>query len=212
MADIYPIAILGQVDKAKSSLPLLPTVQISGNTIDSNTIEGDINFIGIQNNIVAPARDPSALLALIDRSKLLQEDSFEYRNMLDELQSFLAARPSRRIIGLEAKLLDGDRIDLVEDALFLENRFARRLAAGQHSPSSNAMFLHCLSAINYSFTTFIRPLIAEGAKPAVIDAAIKLCVVEPIYHELTVVDCSLNVQMVRGMLYFLTGKCHIAWN
>ena len=185
------------------------SVSVTGNTISGNTVDGNLNVIGVQNYIAPQARNPNALLALIARSKVLAEDCQEYRNMVEELQSFLATRP-RKIIGLEAKLQAGGRADLVEDAIYLEGKFTRRLAQGQHSPSTIEMFVHCLSQINLSFSTWIYPLMQSSGKQGV-DAAIKFYVIDPIYEELTSVDCSLSVDLVRGMLYFLTGKCHVVW-
>ena len=212
MSDKFPVALVAPKDRALvASSHMWPGVEITGNCIESNTIRGDLKIIGVQTNIIPQARNPNALIALIERSKRLSEESLEYCNMLDELQSFLTARSDRKIIGLEAKLTGGGRADLIDDALFLEGRFARRLAQGQHSPSSTAMFLHCLSAINSAFSSYIVPLIRTGETFLVVDAAIKLHVVDPVYEELAHVDCSLNIQMVRGMLYFLTGKCHIMW-
>ena len=199
------------VPKQQSVIQHYPSsVNVKGNTISNNSVDGDLIVAGVQNIFQARARNPNALLALIERSKTLAEDSVEYRNMLDELQSFLAIRPGRKIIGLEAKLTGGGREDLIEDAIYLEGKFARRLAQGQHSPSTIAMFLHCLSQINSAFAHYIYPLMQQpGVQP--VDAAIKLHVIDPIYEELAFVDCSLNIDLVRGMLYFLTGKCHILW-
>jgi hypothetical protein len=186
------------------------TINVKDNEISNNSVQGDLNVVGIQNIFQTKTRNPNALLALIERSKTLAEDSVEYRNMLDELQSFLSIRPGRKIIGLEAKLIGGGRADLIDDAIYLEGKFARRLAQGQHSPSTIAMFLHCLSQINSAFASYIYPLMQlPGSQP--VDAAIKLHVIDPIYEELAFVDCSLNVELVRGMLYFLTGKCHVVW-
>lgn len=199
----------------KSDMGLMLTndsaISIADNTIENNAVDGDINVVGNQTNFNITVRSADALLALIERSKQLTLESSEYRNMIEELDSFLENRPSRRIIGLEAKLNTGGRADLVEDALYLENRFARRLARGQHSPSSQALFLHCLSEINSSFCHYIQPLIRSAQPTVAIDAAIKLRVIDPICRELAAVDCSYNSQMISGMLYFLTGKCHIQW-
>jgi hypothetical protein len=199
------------IPKQQSAIQHYPTtVNVKDNEISNNSVNGDLIVAGVQNIFQTRARNPNALLALIERSKTLAEDSVEYRNMLDELQSCVAIWPGRKIIGLEAKLMGGGREDLIEDAIYLEGKFARRLAQGQHSPSTIAMFLHCLSQINSAFAHYIYPLMQQsGVQP--VDAAIKLHVIDPIYEELAFVDCSLNIDLVRGMLYFLTGKCHILW-
>jgi len=183
---------------------------IRENTITENQVAQDL-VVGSQIKFVVEKRSPDALIALLERSKKLSEDDPEYRAMIDELDSFLEARPGRKVIGLEAKLQIGGRDDLIDDAGFLANRFARRLAKNQMSPSLQALYLHCLSRINSTFCSYIQPLIRGGAQKSTVDAAIYKLVVEPMYEEVTAVDSSLSTEMIRGMLYFLTGKCHLQW-
>lgn len=183
---------------------------VSENSISENQVGHDL-IVGSQLKIVVEKRSPDALIALLERSRQLSEDDPEYRAMIEELDSFLQARPGRKIVGLEAKLKSGGRDDLIDDADFLANRFARRLARTQMSPSLQALYLHCLSRINSAFCSYIQPLIRGGAQKQVVDAAVYQLVVEPIYEEITAVDSSLTTQMIRGMLYFLTGKCHLQW-
>lgn len=201
------------LNRKQDALPTPPpaSVSIAGNHIQNNQISGDLKIVGIEYNLTNQTRNPAALIALMERSKQLTVNSPEYRHMIEELQSFLAPRPNRKVIGLEAKLNRGNRQDLIEDASYLENKFSRRLAQDQHSPSLQTLFLHCLSAINTAFCAHIQPLIKSGASPVVIDAAVKIHVIDPMHAELTSVDCSLTTEMVRGMLFFLTGKCHIQW-
>jgi len=198
------------LSKPSTALTQPFAVAVSGNEVKENTIEGDL-VLGLQLKLSPQARDPNALMALLERSRQLTEESPEYRAMIEELQSFLAQRPGRRVIGLEAKLNDGNRPDLIDDALWLENRFARRLAKEQLSPSLQALFLHCLSQINTAFCAHIHPLIRSGVSPAAVDASVKVLVLDPLHSEIMQVDCSITAESLRGMLYFLTGKCHLQW-
>lgn len=184
---------------------------IHDNLIKDNEIYGNF-VIGNMYNVEAPKVDSSALLRLIERSKILADTDQEYKDFLEELNSFLSDKSGRNIIGLEQKLLNGNRAELIEDAILLEGRFSRRLARDQYSRASQALFLHCLSKINGAFSAYIKPLIQSGAEKSVIDRMIYSHVIEPIYNEVTGADNSISIQMVQGMLYFLTGKCHIKWN
>jgi len=183
---------------------------VSENTVSNNRVAEDL-VIGSQIKFVIERRSPDALIALIERSKQLSENDPEYRAMIEELDSFLESRPGRQVIGLEAKLKKAGRDDLLDDAEHLANRFSRRLAKNQMSPSMQALYLHCLSRINTAFCSFIQPLIRGGATEQAIDAAICQMVVDNLYEEVTSVDSSLSTEMIRGMLYFLTGKCHLKW-
>lgn len=198
------------VGKDSSNLPAAFGPTVTGNEIKENDIHGDVH-LGVQYNFNAPIKNPNALMALIERSRQLSKESNEYRDMFEELQSFLEPRPGRNIIGLAAKLTAGNREDLLEDASWYENKFVRRLAREQHCQSFQALFLHCLSQINSAFCAHIRPLIQSNSSTIAVDAAIKTHVIDPLYHELMYVDSALSSDVIRGMLYFLTGKCHIQW-
>lgn len=202
----YTATNTAAVEKIKS----FASVSVCDNKIENNHLSGDM-VIGNQFKLVMPTRNPVALVSLIERSRKLSETDPEYREILYELQSFLDQRPGRSVIGLQAKLQKGGRPELIDDASFLENKFSRRLARNQHSPALNTLFLHCLSEINSAFCSHIQPLIRSGAPATVVDSAVMNLVIDPIYREILTVDCTLSTEMVRGMLFFLTGKCHIQW-
>lgn len=183
---------------------------ITDNKITDNKIGRDL-VLDNSFKLIVPKVDPRGLLNLINRSKSLSEVDEEYRDFIDELNSLLNPRPGRAIIGLEEKLKNGGREDLIDDAIYLENKFAKRVAREQLSRVAQAVYLHCLSKINSAFSSHIQPLIRSGAKQVDIDSAIYKCIIEPIYEEVSVADTSVNMEMIRGMLFFLTGKCHAKW-
>jgi hypothetical protein len=153
----------------------------------------------------------NALKELINRTnKLLVEDE-EYRDFIHELNSLLEQRSGREIIGTERKLLNGNRQDLLEDSWFYESKFARKLAKGELSRTSQAIFLHCLSTINEEFVTNIRPLILQDIDKLIVNQVIERNIIDNLYGQVCSADSSITKQVIRGMLYFLTGKCHIKW-
>ncbi|WP_201775690.1 ABC-three component system protein [Photobacterium angustum] len=161
-------------------------------------------------NLSSSTLENNALTRLIESSKSLAIEDQSYRDMLDELQDFLTARPGRQIIGLDAKLIEGDRLDLLEDATYLENKFARRVSRNQLSDKEQIVYFHCLSKINSYFKSYIQPLIKQGDDISVIDCAIQEKIITPLYEEILTVQ-PMTMEMVMGMLYFLTGKCHLRW-
>lgn len=153
----------------------------------------------------------NALKELINRTNELFEEDEEYRDFIHELNSLLEQRSGREIIGTEQKLLNGDRQDLIEDSWFYESKFARKLAKGELSRTSQAIFLHCLSTINEEFLTSIRPLIEQDADKLIVNQVIEKNIIDNLYGQVSSADSSITKQVIRGMLYFLTGKCHIKW-
>jgi len=132
---------------------------IKDNVVKDNTI-GDSLYIGSTIlKLEVPKVDTNTLIEIIERSKKLSEEDEEYKNLLEELNSLLSTRPGRNIIGLEEKLKNGKREEVIDDAIYLESKFARRVAKEQLSRTAQAVYLHCLSKIKASFFHNIRPLL-----------------------------------------------------
>lgn len=185
-------------------------VHIHDTEITGNSAGRDLN-IGTHVSFNETKSKSNALANLLERSKLLCETDQEYRYMLEELEEYLTNRPGRKIVGLEEKLREGNRLDLLDDALYLENKFARRVTKHQFSISEEIIYCHCLSKINSSFSHHIKPLFKIPAHSAVIDRVIYEKIVEPLYEEVSVVSAAISIDLVRGMIFFLTGKCHLRW-
>lgn len=158
----------------------------------------------------SPLLQKNALLTLIETSQKLAKEDPAYRDMIEEFQEFLSPRPGRKIIGLESKLKEGNRIDLLEDAEYLESRFSRKVSRKQLSDKEQIVYFHCLSKINSYFKSYIKPLIAQQESNCKIDNEIQERIITPLYEEILVVQ-PMSMEMIRGMLYFLTGKCHLRW-
>ncbi|MEZ9003802.1 ABC-three component system protein [Vibrio splendidus] len=152
----------------------------------------------------------NALLILIETSQKLAKEDPAYRDMIEEFQEFLSPRPGRKIIGLENKLIEGNRTDLLEDAEYLENKFSRKVSKKQLSDKEQIVYFHCLSKINSYFKSYIKPLIVQQEINSKIDNEIQDRIITPLYEEILVVQ-PMSMEMIRGMLYFLTGKCHLRW-
>lgn len=185
-------------------------LQIHDNTISGNSAERDL-IVGTNYSFNEVKAKSNALANLLLRCKELSSSDPEYKYMLDELQEYLLPRPGRKIIGLEEKLREGDRLDLLEDALFLENKFARRVSKNQFSSSEEVIYCHCLSKINSSFSHYIKPLFKNTVSTAIIERMIFDRIVEPLYEEVSEVNAAVSFDLIRGMIFFLTGKCHIRW-
>ncbi|WP_238601668.1 ABC-three component system protein [Proteus terrae] len=186
------------------------SVVIRNNEITGNSALRDLN-IGTTISFNETKIRSNALINLLNRSKQLCDNDDEYRYMIEELQEYLNPRPGRKIIGLEKKLEEGKRLDLLDDATYLENRFARRVTKFQFSSSEEVIYYHCLSKINSSFTHYIKPLFKNTVGNDIVDRVIYDRIVEPLYEEVSEVNAAISTELIRGMIFFLTGKCHIRW-
>lgn len=139
------------------------------------------------------------------------EEDPELEGIIEELAEYTTNRPDRDIIGVEAKLIAGDREDAVENAVYMKNKFERRLAKNQLSNVEQYVYAHVLGVIEVTFNQYVRPLILKGSSKEDVDAIIHKEIYEPVYKAIVNFDVSITMNHVAGMLYFLTGKCHLVW-
>lgn len=133
-------------------------------------------------------------------------------DIFEELAEYLTANPDRKVIGLEEKLKAGNRTDLTEKAIKLKNRFDRRITKKQLSPVVQKVHLQVLTSIITAFDSKVLPLILKQEEEKVVDAAVYDNVILPAHKAIIRFNDLITTEDVRGMLYFLTGKCHVAWS
>ncbi|MOA41785.1 hypothetical protein D3C78_1637840 [compost metagenome] len=100
---------------------------------------------------------------------------------------------------------------MLEVAIERKDAFAKRLMKSQLNRRRQAIFLYILQKISFGFEESIRPLIKQGVPNDVIDGVILNGIVDTIYREVMAEDFTIDQYMISGMLYFLTGKCHLIW-
>lgn len=132
-------------------------------------------------------------------------------DILEDLADYITEHPGREIVGLEKKLERGRRLDLCHRAIFLKNKFARRVAKNQMSITEQYVYIQILSAINTAWNQCIRPKIIVNASNQEIDQIIYDELIKPIHQAIVRFDCTITTETVSGMIYFLTGKCHLIW-
>jgi hypothetical protein len=186
---------------------------ISGNEISNNKIGGDLL---LQPTIVKlPSYDigggAEALKTLISHHEKLKEDSPQYLFVLEELQSKIRDVESREVIGLEAKLTSADRLIYLEQARMSSQKASKMISKFQHVKSYQIIFTHILSLILTRFNSQILPMLRDGSGDIAISSAINSTIVEPLYQEVISAGGFVTSELVEGMLYFLTEKCHVEW-
>ena len=86
------------------------------------------------------------------------------------------------------------------------------MAKNQMSLAEQHVYIQILSAISTIWHSKIKPLIdIDTSKPA-IDSAIHNELIEPVHTAIVRYDTLATSELVSGMLYFLTGKCHLEWS
>jgi hypothetical protein len=179
-------------------------------TVSDSHVEGDVIH---GNKIVAISEaKPVGLASAIKSIKECMAEAVELSGYIEDLAEYVQDRVGRDVIGLEQKLINGQRPDLIEHAVYLKNKFGRFLAKKQLSHSEQKIFAHVLASINTAFNQQVRPLILDNRSKAEVDKAVHEFIIEPIYTTIVATDDAITSEMVLGMLYFLTGKCHLVWD
>lgn len=167
---------------------------------DGASHDGDNNFYML-----------SSLESTIDQVKKSCLGHDELISIMEDLAEYLGDYPGREIIGLEAKLLRGDRADLLERATKLKSKFARKVAKNQMSLVEQTVYIQVLSAICSSWHQCIYPAIISGHNKVEIDRLINIEIIQPVHKAIVRFDSLVTTELVSGMLYFLTGLCHVSW-
>lgn len=168
---------------------------------DDSTHNGDNNF--------APRTALEQAIVEIKKNLGNNQDAV---SIIEELADYITEHPSRKVIGLEKKLSNGNRSDLEDRAVLLKNRFERKVAKSQMSLAEQHVYVQILSTINTIWYSKIKPLIDIESSKTAIDSKIYTELIEPVHKAIVRYDTLANPELVSGMLYFLTGKCHIEWS
>ncbi|MEY8211373.1 MAG: hypothetical protein RPR97_11805 [Colwellia sp.] len=171
----------------------------------------DIQYDGATHNGDNVFYALSSLEQAIEQIKInLGEDKVAV-DIIENLADYITENPNRKVIGLEGKLTNGNRLDLKERAILLKNRFERRVAKNQMSLAEQHVYVQILSTISSIWHSKIKPLIDIGTSKTAIDSSIHTELIEPVHKAIVRYDTLATSELVSGMLYFLTGKCHLEW-
>ncbi len=178
----------------------------------NNQAMGDIvggNKTEIINQFGTPA--PSSRLAqLLERYRHELAHNEQTSEKLRELQRYGEAKETP-LIPIETKLSDGQRSDLIEFALETKEIFAKQLVRHTHFESAQRIHLHLLSRIWAIFQTRILPEIRAGQPRLTIERLIQSEIIDPTLADLRDNPFHYSDPEIHGMIYYLTGNCHIRW-
>lgn len=156
--------------------------------------------------------EKSALEKAIQKIMTSASANNELVEIIDDLNDYITDHPYREVIGLERKLNNGGRKEFYPRALLLKNRFERKVAKAQLSIVEQKIYVQLLSHILAAFDQYIRPQILKGYAKELIDALVFEKIIEPVHKAIIDFDDGATKELVSGMLYFLTGKCHVVWD
>ena len=175
---------------------------------NGKVVGGDDNSTNVINNY--PTK--SKLSALFNNLKAQFREGNPTDNISEELNFYITEKD---VVGLEKKLTDGHRSYLFDDANELKDFYTRKLYKYQLYTSAQEIHIFILSIICEKFRNLIYPLIVKDADQAIISETISTKIIDPIMEIILTEGCDdimgLTSRDIDGMIYFLTGRCHIKW-
>ncbi|MBB1329221.1 hypothetical protein H5087_07610 [Pseudoalteromonas sp. SR43-7] len=199
-------------DQNRSLTPIY-SKDISGNEIKDNDIGGDLNIgstvVKIPSYNISVGAE--SLKVLINEHEKLKEESLIYLYVLEELESKITDSESREVIGLENKLIKANKAVFLDEALISSQKASKMILKFQNIKSYQIIFNHVLSLIITRFRSHIAPLIKDGVDDLTIKTMINTVIVEPLNQEVSLAGGYITTELIEGMLYFLTEKCHVEW-
>ena len=165
-------------------------------------------------NIYAPSQPVSPLSRLFARLKLEAAEDKVLCDYIKELEVFTRTVENEEVVGLDSKLKAAGRDDQIDMATAMKELIFSELKLNVFSPTFQQIYAVLMGKIFEEFETWVKPAILAGQDRQVIDALVNTKVIRPIMAE--VEDCGdyngAAAQTIRGMVYFLTGNCHIKWH
>lgn len=117
------------------------------------------------------------------------------------------------VIGLEEKLVAaGKQVAIVKYAKYAKEKFHKKLMlTSQYSLAAQDINVYILSKIHRSFLMEIYSLICDGEPELKIQSLITERIINPVKTELGSNLFKYDEDDIMGMIFFLTGNCHIKW-
>jgi hypothetical protein len=116
------------------------------------------------------------------------------------------------VIGLEKKLQNGSFNENVELAETLKEMFYRKVEHFRFSKSAQKIFLYVMANVMSLFHTKIYQLICNDTAHDIIMSKIQDEIVDVLSQKLGENILEIYNDCILGMLYYLTGNCHIKWS
>jgi hypothetical protein len=169
-------------------------------TIHNNT---SYNFNSVTNTNIT-------MLNLLRKYQEEKESNPDIKYFIEELD-YYNTTIDRDVIGLEKKLTDGNYENFINYALKAKDRYHRKLYKFQFSEAAQEINVYLLALVENYFMGYIYPQLCKGESYEQISILIQNHIISPLLKELDANDLGFNAQDINGMLFFLTGNCHLNW-
>lgn len=137
-----------------------------------------------------------------------------YEGIMESLKYYLTSRDG---IDMPTKLQDGGfRESEIIEATRKKEKFAKRLQLNRFFESAQWIDSQLFGKIKMDFEAFVLPLINSGSTKDEILIEVVIKVVQPVLDLINIEGendevLNYNADDIFGMVYYLTGQCHLNW-
>lgn len=153
----------------------------------------------------------SAITNLYKDLEQEKNENISLQDKVDDLEYYLTEAQYSVGKTLEEKLIDGGRQSDVLYATIQKERASKKLHKHATKISAQKIYVIVLSKIHSDFRAYVTPLIEENSDKAAIEERISAKVIEPTLAYLESNKLELTHDDMRGLIYLLTGNCHLEW-
>lgn len=177
-----------------------------------NKIRGS-NFYGpfaardmINQNILPK---PTQMDLLIDVYKEEVKNGAEVESLIDELMHYNSHK--HEIRNLETKLTEANLSELVKEAEELKQLISMLILKNQNYKSAQKIITLLLDEVASIFNSKIKPHITCEITKSAAESLIAEHLETEVRKHLGENVLDIYNRQIKGMLYFLTGNCHLEW-
>ena len=149
---------------------------------------------------------------LVEKFKDEYKSDQKFHEIIERLENFMTPLANETVIGLEQKLIDGGHADILPFARMAKELFAKRIAKYQMYKSAQEIYVCLLASIFSKFNFLVMPLIVAKKNTLEIRKVIQIEIIDHIKNILGENALKIYEDEIHGMLFFLTGNCHIRWS
>lgn len=183
-------------------------VKQENNTVNGSQAGRDINNF----NFGSSTTKISQMTRLIEKFKTEKANNPQLNIFVNELEHFTKRIGNENVIGLEEKLKAGNRENIIEFALRNKELYSRKLLKFQFSEAAQQINVYLLGLAEVYFTNYVYPRICNDAPETTVNTILMEQVINPLINELDENVLDFSPSEINGMIYFLTGNCHIKWS
>lgn len=200
----------------KSDLNMRDNNKVTQKNITAEKVIGrDDNSTTYNNFYNRPVvyREDLILKRLLDEHENEKRKDPEYHKFSDELNNFFKEKQEKKLRDLKEKLEDGGRSNLVDMAIDSKEKVVKKIHKFSLYKSAQDIYTYLLTNIRTAFKHFIESKIKSGEFPIYeIDDLVRSEIIDPFFHNIQGSSLYIDIDELYGLLYLLTGNCHIEWD